>query len=297
MTLIAELTAEEYEALPDHDKAHYREHGDVYRAQIEERNGLKLTNPQSVLGDLQDERKKRRSLASRAIPEDLDLKPSDLPGILEELDTLRNARSDGEKKTADERQQAIADAVQQATDRLKGEAEDLRRQNGALHDKLSAQKRSVYDRDLKAAILEIIAQPEGEFAAVSPSILAKDIAGYFQPFEDDEGNLVAGLPRSDGREGYELVIEEDGRQRPKGPADLIPTLIKKQDYKAQFLANLKAGSGFRTDETTEPGGRASENPWVTGNLTQQMQIESTQPELAKRLEAEAQQFERERARA
>ena len=186
-----------------------------------------------------------------------------------------------------------ADDARQQMQQLKDELEQLKAiQQSAAQKSLEDQgqfrqlwedaKRSVADRD--AQILELKAQLESvtqnaqqeRLKAAATSQLSQASAVNPQQLYQ----LLAPQLRMDD-EGKPTVLS-GGVEQPLG--DYLANLRQSAEWQHHFSASGARGMGAAPTATVAPG---MSNPYRSGNLTEALQLEATNPELAKALKAEA----------
>ena len=186
-----------------------------------------------------------------------------------------------------------ADDARQQMQQLKDELEQLKAiQQSAAQKSLEDQgqfrqlwedaKRSVADRD--AQILELKAQLESvtqnvqqeRLKAAATSQLSQASAVNPQQLYQ----LLAPQLRTND-EGQPIVLD-GGVEQPLG--DYLANLRQAPEWQHHFSASAARGMGATPAATVAPG---MNNPYRSGNLTEALQLEATNPELAKALKAEA----------
>lgn len=178
-------------------------------------------------------------------------------------------------------------------------------------DKLAAQKVKDTETQLKAAFDQQIADLTARLESATKN--AEGLKSQLNTLMIDnvvKSGLAALNPLDDARDAIELLAKQairltekdeqvavevvDAQGLPRINTDLTPVTV------AQYLAELRETKPglFKPDPIqglgTKPGGNAPQtsttsNPWKkeTQNLTEQMRITKENPELAKRLKAEA----------
>ena len=154
--------------------------------------------------------------------------------------------------------------------------------------------------DLKAA-QEAIKAKEAEIAALTGSIETMKSASAKQKFEQSALEQIQADPQIINARQFLKLLEAEGKLRDKEGSPVVLNGGVEQPL-SQFIPSLKqAGSGYEHFFTA--GGASgmgatntavgssnvplSDNPYLIGNLTMQIALETREPEKAKLLQAEA----------
>lgn len=198
---------------------------------------------------------------------------------------LANQHAKQAKKEADEarqQMQQLRDELEQLKTIQQNVAQKSLEDQGQFRQLWEDAKRSVADRDaqiveLKAQLSSVqqTAEQERLKAAATNAISqanavnAQQLYALLQPQlrMDDEGNPA---------------VLSGGVELPLG--DYLANLRQSPDWQHHFGASGARGMGAAPVSAIAPG---MNNPYRSGNLTEAMKLEATNPELAKALKAEA----------
>lgn len=166
------------------------------------------------------------------------------------------AKSESGKGTKEER------------DKLAQEVEELRQQTKDLHSLLSDETKKREDAE-KQRIADRV---------------KNDFTSAFAGKVHVPAHLWTALRESVQDDGGRTVVTYNGKKVPV--ANLPAMLAADPEYSYHFLQEKpRGGMGLRPS----PAGvvDASSNPWISGNVTQQISISTENPDLADKLKAEA----------
>lgn len=198
---------------------------------------------------------------------------------------LANQHAKQSKKEADEakqQMQQLRDELEQLKTIQQNVAQKSLEDQGQFRQLWEDAKRSVAERDTQIAELKAqlnsvqqTAEQERLKAAATSAISqanavnAQQLYALLQPQlrMDDEGNPA---------------VLSGGVEQPLG--DYLANLRQSPEWQHHFGASGARGMGAAPVSTVAPG---INNPYRTGNLTEALQLEATNPELAKALKAEA----------
>ena len=198
---------------------------------------------------------------------------------------LANSHAKGAKKEADEARQQLQQ-LREELDRLKEvqqtAAQKSLEDQGQFRTLWEEAKRTVQERDvtineLRAQLESVTqgAEQERLKAAATSQLSRANAVNPVQLYQ-----LLAPQLRTDG-EGNPVVLN-GGVEQELG--DYIANLRQSVEWQHHFNASSASGMNAAPNTSVAPG---RENPYRTGNLTAAMQLEVTNPELAKALKAEA----------
>lgn len=195
-----------------------------------------------------------------------------------ELDALGGL--DTVKSLAEQAKQAQSKAEQErlaklsADDRLKEIEETYKRQIGERDEKLTKWQQRAVNREVDAALAEAIRAEDG-----NPVLLSHALKSRVEATMNDDGEVVVTVK---GPNGEAL----DSKGKPFTLKGLVAEFKGNADFAGAFKANPANGGGTQRGSKTVGGGN---NPFAeaTKNLTEQMRLIKTQPELARALAAEA----------
>lgn len=281
------LTQEEFEELPEESalRSEYRktsEHpGYAYVLNAEAVDGLGLGNVETLTRTISKLRGDLRRAGSRSIPEDVELDAEGIRALVAERDEL--ARKLERSKPNEDAERQVAEAVRSAQEPLQRDLEAATSREAALKERLFVE---LVDNQA----LQHLQQRDGPLEAYSPRALLPALRSKVRMVtEDGPDGKPAVRVVVPGEDVDARMVTKDGVTRQMGVADLLEELREKDaDWRDAFKKNTLDGSGVR------PGGGAgdlgdhpAENPFETGNRTEQFRLQQKNPGLAKRLEAEA----------
>jgi len=198
---------------------------------------------------------------------------------------LANSHAKGAKKEADEARQQMQQ-LREELDRLKEvqqtAAQKSLEDQGQFRTLWEEAKRTVQERDvaineLKARLESVTQNAEQErLKAAATSHLSR--ANAVNPTQLYQ--LLAPQLRTDS-EGNPVVLH-GGVEQDLG--DYVANLKQSAEWQHHFGASAAQGMNAAPTGTVAPG---MDNPYRTGNFTAAMQLEVSNPELAKALKAEA----------
>jgi len=199
--------------------------------------------------------------------------------------TLANTHAKQAKKDADEARQQM-EQFKQELGRLKDAQQTAAQKSledqGQFRTLWEEAKRTVAERD--AAIVELKAQLESVThgaeqerlkAAATSQLSTANAVNPHQLYQ-----LLAPSLRTDS-EGSPVVLH-GGVEQPLG--EYVANLKQSAEWQHHFGASAAQGMNAAPSGTVAPG---MSNPYRTGNFTEAMTLEATNPELAKALKAEA----------
>ena len=255
---------ESIDDLPESVQEHYQEvDGGGYVLQAELPSGYKLENVDGLASTLNRQKTELRSLKEKLKGFD-GLDPQEARSALDRVAELKDAPDDRETY------------VQQKTEKLNGQLTDLRKQLEEVSREKSALESAITQRDVKD-----VAKDTMRDLGVEQKILGPHVYGALKPIDDE------GTPR---------VVAHDSQGSPilskKTPgsymdaAEYIESFREDPVLKVAFPASGQSGGGTRT---TAKVSAPDKNPWAEGsrNLTEQMRIQKSDPQLAAELMAAA----------
>jgi len=184
----------------------------------------------------------------------------DLKSLREEFEQLKNAQQAAVQKSLED-QGAFRTLYEQEKARAKTLEQRLLNETAELKTQLSQVEESAKQERLKAAATSQISRAN----AVNPTQLYQLLAPQLRT--DEEGKAV---------------VLNGGVEQDLG--DYLANLKQSSEWQHHFSASGAAGMGTTAATSVAPG---MTNPYRTGNLTEALMLESTNPDLAKQLKAEA----------
>ena len=185
---------------------------------------------------------------------------NDLKSLREEFETLRSAQQAAVQKNLED-QGAFKELYEQEKVRAKTLEQRLLSETAELKTQLDHVKDSAQQERLRAAATSRISQAN----ALNPEQLYQLLAPQLRV----------------GDEGAPVVLN-DGVEQDLG--DYLSNLRQASDWQHHFGATGARGIGAQPGSSVAPG---MSNPYRTGNLTEAMALEVSNPELAQSLKAEA----------
>ena len=185
---------------------------------------------------------------------------NDLKALRDEFELLRTAQQAAVQKNLED-QGAFKELYEQEKARAKTLEQRLLAETGELQAKLGQVEENARQERLRAAATSQLSQSN----AVNPQQLYQLLAPQLRM--DDEGNPA---------------VLSGGVEQPLG--DYLANLRQAPEWQHHFSASGARGMGAAPSATVAPG---MSNPYRNGNLTEALQLEVTNPELAKALKAEA----------
>lgn len=153
---------------------------------------------------------------------------------------------------------------------------------------------------LQAHFEGLLAESDGRFTALAGSIAKSEITNQVNAaIAEEKGNAPILAPHIASRVKGEYdpatnavkvtVLDENGnemlvRGKPATVKDLVASFKANSNFAVLFEGSGVTGSGSTTTSRITTVG---DNPYKSKNITKQFEIERTNPELAKRLKAEA----------
>jgi len=209
---------------------------------------------------------------------------ADAEALRMKVNLEKQHRKNAEKQAAEAKQQL--DQLRQELDELKSVQQSAAQKSledqGQFRDLWDQAKRTVAERD--AQIVELKAQLNSvQQTAEQERLKAAATSQISQANAVNAQQLYALLQpqlRMDD-EGRPAVLS-GGVEQPLG--DYLANLRQSPDWQHHFGASGARGMGAAPTASVAPG---MSNPYRAGNLTEAMQLEMTNPELAKALKAEA----------
>lgn len=184
---------------------------------------------------------------------------NDLKSLREEFEALRSAQQQAAQKNLED-QGAYKELYKQEQARAKTLEARLLSETSELKAQLSQVQESAKQERLRATATSQISKA----AAVNPGQLYKLLESQLREGEDGP------------------VVLNDGVEQPLG--DYLGHLKQSSDWQHHFGASGAQGMGASSAGSVAPG---MNNPYRTGNLTEAMMLETSNPDLAKALKAEA----------
>lgn len=185
----------------------------------------------------------------------------DLKSLRDEFEVLKTAQQSAVQKNLED-QGAFKELYEQEKARAKVLEQRLLNETAELKTQLSQVEESAQQERLRAAATAKISQEN----AVNPTQLYQLLSPQLRANEEGKPVVLNG------------GVEQD-------LGDFIANLKQSTEWQHHFLsASAAAGMGSAPRGSVAPG---MTNPYRTGNLTEAMQLEATNPELARSLKAEA----------
>ena len=191
---------------------------------------------------------------------------SKLEALSEELAQMKEAQQSAVRQNLED-QGAFRELYDQEKSRAKQLEQRLLTETAELKTQLESVTQSAAAERLKAAALSQI----GRANAVNPQQLYTLLQSQLRT--NDEG---------------QPVLLNSGVEQPL--SDYLANLKQSADWQHHFSASGSRGTGSTGATTSVAPGMA--NPYRTGNLTEALKLEATNPDLAKQLKAEAQRSEK-----
>ena len=185
---------------------------------------------------------------------------NDLKSLREEFETLKVAQQSAVQKNLED-QGAFKELYEQEKARAKTLEQRLLSETSELKTQLNQVEESAKQERLKAAATAQISRAN----AVNPTQLYQLLAPQLRTNEEGSAVVLNG------------GVEQD-------LGDFLQNLKQSTEWQHHFGASGSAGMGAAPAGSVAPG---MSNPYRTGNLTEAMALEISNPELAKSLKAEA----------
>ena len=185
---------------------------------------------------------------------------NDLKSLREEFDVLRSAQQAAVQKNLED-QGAFKELYEQEKARAKTLEQRLLNETADLKTQLNQVEESAKQERLKAAATSQISRAN----AVNPTQLYQLLSSQLRTNEEGAAVVLNG------------GVEQD-------LGDYLANLKQSTEWQHHFGASGAAGMGTAPAASVAPG---MSNPYRTGNLTEAMALEISNPELAKSLKAEA----------
>ena len=161
----------------------------------------------------------------------------------------------GEFKTLWEQAQASAKVLEEQNKQLQAELETLRRQG--------------IENSAKTQFMALVSRADSPARVANPEQFYTLLKDKIRP--DDNGNLT---------------IVEGGVAR--DPAEYVRGLTAPgSGWEHHFIIQPASGVGAPRARSTVAADAATGNPWLSGNITQQLAMQADNPDLAKQLQAAA----------
>lgn len=274
MTLKAQI--ESLEEVPEPLREHYAPlaEGEGFRLTVEKAGGLALVSEDGALKATREARQEAKE-AARAAQEARaraaafeGLEPDQVREALDRLEKLEKGKPKGDQ-----------DTEAAFRERLAKELDPIRKKH---QDELKAESTAselLRQTLVSTEIRRVLAQKEfdGSF-----SLLSTPMSGRLRPEVGERGVALRVLD-ADG-EPWTKVHPDTGAVVDATIEDLARELMNDREFAPAFGARSKAPHGANG---SGPAGRSTTNPYKSGNLTEQMELERTDPSAAKRLAAEA----------
>src|SRR5210317_2004595 len=184
----------------------------------------------------------------------------DLKSLREEFDVLRSAQQAAVQKNLED-QGAFKELYEQEKARAKTLEQRLLNETAELKTQLSQVEETAKQERLKAVATSQLSKAN----AVNPTQLYQLLAPQLRTNEEGAAVVLNG------------GVEQD-------LGDYLANLKQSADWQHHFGASGAAGMGTTSAASVAPG---MTNPYRTGNLTEALALEASNPDLAKQLKAEA----------
>ncbi len=274
MTLQA--TVPSLDAVPEPLRDHYEplESGDGFRLSVEKTGGFALVNEEGAVSAAQAARRdaaeaaKRERDAREALAAFGDLKPAEVRDALGRLEKLEK---NPPKADATDVEAIKRELLEREVKPLK---EAWETEKAGLSGRVDLLTRSFVEGEIR----RVLADPEldGSFALVGAAMASRVKAEV-----TDKGVKLTVL----GADGSpSMGLDADGNPADTSLRDLAEQFAKDREYAPAFRARSSSPHGVNGSNAA--GGR-TDNPFKTGNLTAQMELERANPAEARRLAAEA----------
>jgi len=185
---------------------------------------------------------------------------NDLKALRDEFEQLRSAQQAAVREGL-ENQGAFKELYEQEKARAKTLEQRLLNETAELKTQLSQVEESAKQERLRAAATSHISRAN----ALNPTQLYQLLAPQLRTDEDGNPVVLSG--------GVEQNL-----------GDYLANLKQSTEWQHHFSASGAAGMGAAPAASVAPG---MTNPYRTGNLTEALMLEASNPELAKQLKAEA----------
>lgn len=248
MALNAILTAEEFKAIPDVIKTHYREEGENHILDVTSNGELELVNSKSLKSALQKEREARTKF-EKDLKQFKDIDPEKAREALSKMDEM--ASWDPDKKLAEARKQLEKQLTEQFSSREKQLVEKSKSEFEGVSKKYDATRTQLQRTLVDSVLAQAIATEKGV-----PELLIPALRSTIKMVELDDGTWEARVVDKDGTERLSTKSGAGASDRMTIP-ELVAEVKRSTVFARAFDGSSTGGSGASGSDSGRNNGSFS----------------------------------------